>query len=264
MTAVLASVVATADEPIGVETLLDEMTDLAGHAEFPAPAFTCRQASSYDRQSTSPADPETWFANVDFSHFVRDETIDGRTEHVLMDEAGPGAVVRIWSAAPFETMRVLDKIGEVGPQRIDGCSSKAHLWWRPAQDQGRLTLAFDAPRAGRFKVIGRFVQASNYGIVQLHVNGGEGGRSDRLLRPDGDRVQGARVGHVRTEAQRQQTDGDGDRGQPQGPPGVDVRTGLPPPGAGGVGVLAARASVEARRSLGQAGEAYSSTGEKSS
>lgn len=83
--------------------LLDEMTDLAGMAEFPSPAYTCRQFSSYDRKSKSPT--EEWFANNDAGQFLRIEERAGRKEHVMMDAGGPGAIVRIWSANPAGTLR---------------------------------------------------------------------------------------------------------------------------------------------------------------
>ncbi len=84
--------------------LLDEMTDLRALAEFPDPAFTCRQFSSYDRASRSPA--EGWFANADASHYLRVEENAGRREWVMMDAEGPGAIVRIWSANPQGTLRI--------------------------------------------------------------------------------------------------------------------------------------------------------------
>jgi len=77
------------------ESLLREMMDRSSLARLPAPAFTCRQFSSYDRDTTGPDQPG-WFANWDRSQFIRSETNEGRTEHVLMDTAGPGAVVRFW------------------------------------------------------------------------------------------------------------------------------------------------------------------------
>lgn len=87
-------------------TLLREMTDLTQLTQLPDPAFTCHQASSYDRKSTTPDDYEGWFANADYGQFVATEERDGRTEHVLVDVAGPGTVVRIWSANPKGTLRV--------------------------------------------------------------------------------------------------------------------------------------------------------------
>jgi hypothetical protein len=94
------------DDPAPVTTalLLSEMTDLSGMALFPHPAYTCSQFSSYDRASKSPA--EDWFANRDHGHYLRVESNQGRKEYVMMDAAGPGAVVRIWSANPGGVLRV--------------------------------------------------------------------------------------------------------------------------------------------------------------
>src|SRR5690606_26564613 len=89
--------IAQADKVITIESLLREMVDRETLARFPQPAYTCRQASSYDRDAVSPDDPKTWFANWDRSQFVRIEEKDGRKEYVMMDQAGPGAIVRIWA-----------------------------------------------------------------------------------------------------------------------------------------------------------------------
>ncbi len=89
---------------VSFETLLDEMTDLARLTRLPDPPYTCRQFSSYDRASKSPE--QDWFANADAGHFLREETRPDRTEYVLMDAEGPGAIVRIWSANPKGTLRV--------------------------------------------------------------------------------------------------------------------------------------------------------------
>lgn len=93
-------------QPVTTASLLREMTDLKSLAQYPQPAFTCRQFSSYDRASTSPDDPNTWFANADAGHFLRTEERDGRTEYVMMDADGPGAIVRLWSANPGGTLRI--------------------------------------------------------------------------------------------------------------------------------------------------------------
>ncbi|MAT71654.1 MAG: hypothetical protein CMJ58_19280 [Planctomycetaceae bacterium] len=87
----------TAVEPVSLTSLLKEMVDRDAVARFPDPAYTCRQASSYDRASVSADDPATWYANNDRSQFVRIEERDGRKEFVLMDEQGPGAIVRFWA-----------------------------------------------------------------------------------------------------------------------------------------------------------------------
>ncbi len=89
---------------ISSASLLDDMTNLAGMAEFPSPAYTCQQFSSYDRKSKSPT--EDWFANNDCGQYLRVEEREGRKEYVMMDAAGPGAIVRIWSANPAGKLRI--------------------------------------------------------------------------------------------------------------------------------------------------------------
>ena len=87
-------------------SLLDDMVDRTVLARFPDPAYTCRQFSSYDRAAKSPDDHGTWFANRDFSQYLRVEEKEGRKEWVMMDADGPGAVVRIWSANPKGNLRI--------------------------------------------------------------------------------------------------------------------------------------------------------------
>ena len=94
--------------PVTTAALIDEMTDLAGMAEFPSPAYTCKQFSSYDRKSKGPSDSSEngWFANADVGQYLRVEDHAGRKEHVMMDIDGPGTIVRIWSANPAGTLRI--------------------------------------------------------------------------------------------------------------------------------------------------------------
>lgn len=81
---------------VSLESLLNEMVDRETLASFPAPAYTCKQSSSYDRSAVSPDDKKTWFANWDRSQFVRIDEKNGKKEFVLHDAEGPGALVRIW------------------------------------------------------------------------------------------------------------------------------------------------------------------------
>ncbi|MDR1789038.1 MAG: DUF2961 domain-containing protein [Opitutaceae bacterium] len=85
----------TAAAEVSVASLLAEMTDRDAIARFPDPAFTCAQASSYDRATVAPDRPG-WFANDDRSMFIRVERNNGRREFVMFDAPGPGAVVRFW------------------------------------------------------------------------------------------------------------------------------------------------------------------------
>jgi len=80
---------------ISVKTLLEEMTNTSSVASWPQPAYTMKQASSYDRRSVGPDKPG-WFANGDANQFIRKENHQGHTEYVMMDADGPGAIVRFW------------------------------------------------------------------------------------------------------------------------------------------------------------------------
>ncbi|MCA9286584.1 MAG: hypothetical protein KDA22_15270, partial [Phycisphaerales bacterium] len=97
---------AGADGPVTTAALVEEMIDRSAVARLPDPGYRCIQFSSYDRASIAPTEHDTWFANGDAGHFLRVEDRDGRTEHVMVDATGPGAVVRIWSANPEGTLRV--------------------------------------------------------------------------------------------------------------------------------------------------------------
>ena len=103
---------APAPGEISVLTLLHEMVDLDHLARLPDARFVAGQTASTDRRSKQPADADGWFANDDFvtdtePNLVRVEsTPDGGKRYVLLDVAGPGALVRIWSANPTGTLRI--------------------------------------------------------------------------------------------------------------------------------------------------------------
>ena len=84
---------------VTVEGLLQEMVDMERLSVPPVPGLECDQQSSYDRASTAPDRPD-WFANGDAGQFIRREEHDGRTEYVMAEMKGPGAILRLWSANP--------------------------------------------------------------------------------------------------------------------------------------------------------------------
>ncbi|MEL7266629.1 MAG: DUF2961 domain-containing protein, partial [Planctomycetota bacterium] len=100
-------------ETITTQGLLREMADRDALASFPSPSYRGLQSSSYDRASQKPG-TEDWTANRDYSQFLRTDQHQGRTEYVMMEDTGPGAVVRIWitwagrSGKPFSdgTVRI--------------------------------------------------------------------------------------------------------------------------------------------------------------
>lgn len=83
---------------VDVASLLLEMADFENLARKPEPFYTKAMASSYDRASHKGG--EAWFDNYDVGQYVRTDNNAGRTEHVLADLKGPGAMARFWSANP--------------------------------------------------------------------------------------------------------------------------------------------------------------------
>jgi hypothetical protein len=95
-------------------TLFEEMIDLEGLARFPQPAFRTVQFSSTDRRSRVPGGPD-WFANADgfggepipgFEAVLKAPQGGGPGEYLMADVPGPGAVVRLWTAAIAGRVRV--------------------------------------------------------------------------------------------------------------------------------------------------------------
>ncbi len=95
------------DRVVTTGLLFEEMIDPARLAAFPNPPFRMKQFSSYDRRSRLPGGPD-WFANSDgfggepmpnFEKVLREPDESGEGEYLIVDVDGPGAVVRLWTAA---------------------------------------------------------------------------------------------------------------------------------------------------------------------
>lgn len=89
------SISCTRDTVISLKSLLTEMTDRRALTLYPEPYYRLKQFSSYDRETKSP-DLPGWFANADYTQFSGIDTLSGRTEYILLDAGGPGAIVRWW------------------------------------------------------------------------------------------------------------------------------------------------------------------------
>jgi len=132
----------TADKIISTESLFRQMVDLENLTRFPTPAYKTVQFSSFDRRSRLPGGPG-WFANSDgfggepipnFEKTIKEPGPDGTGEYLVADLKGPGAVVRLWSAAIAGKVRLyIDDLnrpiyeGEAAPffRRTYGCFSES-------------------------------------------------------------------------------------------------------------------------------------------
>ncbi|MCD4770625.1 MAG: DUF2961 domain-containing protein, partial [Bacteroidales bacterium] len=95
MTFLLITSSCQTDKVVNMESLLTDMINRHSVTQFPDPPYQLKQFSSYDRNSVSPEE-DGWFANADYSRFVKEENIEGRREFVLFDHQGQGAIVRWW------------------------------------------------------------------------------------------------------------------------------------------------------------------------
>jgi hypothetical protein len=95
-------------------TLIKEMVDLKRLSEYPSPYYNTVQYSSFDRRSTFP-DAPGWFENADgfggepipgFEKVLQEPGSDGIGEYLICDAEGPGAIVRLWTAAINGTIRL--------------------------------------------------------------------------------------------------------------------------------------------------------------
>ncbi|MBL7189848.1 MAG: DUF2961 domain-containing protein [Phycisphaerae bacterium] len=82
-------------DQIGLSSLLEDVLDRSLIAEYPDPAFVCRQSSSYNRHSITPDRPD-WFTGGDFDQFYGCDVVEGRKEWIMLDAVGPGVVTRWW------------------------------------------------------------------------------------------------------------------------------------------------------------------------
>ena len=88
------------------------------------------------------------------------------------------AVPRVTGAIEGESLKIVRLTGTADPQDWDGISAGRHLWWHAGMKPGdTLTVSFPAPKAGRYRVLGRFLRAQDYGIHQLAINGQNAGQA---------------------------------------------------------------------------------------
>ena len=84
-----------------------------------------------------------------------------------------------------ETLRLVKVTGVAAVQDWGNLSNDQHLWWHAGMKPGdQLTVAFPAPQAGGYQVVGRFLRARDYGIHQLAINGQPAGAPRDFYSPE--------------------------------------------------------------------------------
>jgi hypothetical protein len=134
---------------ITLETLLREMTDPDAVTRFPDPPYQSLQASSYNRESVHREKPG-WFADSDGVGFIREETIAGRREWLVMEHEGPGCLTRLWT--PFFYYQLEDHKGPNVRVYLDGATEplfdESLIEWLTAKGSVRPPFAAFTARAG--------------------------------------------------------------------------------------------------------------------
>ncbi|HNQ90473.1 MAG TPA: DUF2961 domain-containing protein [Verrucomicrobiota bacterium] len=97
----------------------------------------------------------------------------------------PYTAPKVAGAIEGETLKILKVTGVADPQEWAGLSGERHLWWHEGMEPGdTLVVAFPAPKAGKYRVRGHFLQARDYGIHQLAVAGQKAGEPRDFYNPD--------------------------------------------------------------------------------
>jgi hypothetical protein len=108
-----------------------------------------------------------------------------RAEEAVVRPMPVYVVPRVPGAIEGETMRIVRVQGTAEPQDWNDISGGRHLWWHAGmKPQDTLTVAFPAPKAGKFRVLARFLRAKDYGIHQLAINGENAGGPIDFFNPD--------------------------------------------------------------------------------
>ena len=161
--------------PVTTRTLLQEMCDRDALARLPRKEYVSHQASSYDRASTTPSAPATWFGNHDWSQFIRSEMNGGRREWVLMDADGPGCVTRIWFAggAPPEDCHLRVYLDGAATPVIEGAPSDLMSGRGPIPSPLAISNPPDVDYQGGFNLFLPIPYARHCKITWDQVNHGD-------------------------------------------------------------------------------------------
>ena len=89
---------ANAPGTITLQSLVERMVNRDAVAEFPGYANVTGEETSKDPRAREVAG--YFYADDDGGNFQRDVVISGRTEHVMVDVTGPGAMTRFFVAGP--------------------------------------------------------------------------------------------------------------------------------------------------------------------
>lgn len=107
---------------------------------------------------------------------AQDRFADLKPADLAVRPIQPYVAPKVAGAIEGEDMEVVRRTAVASAQDWPSLSGERQLWWREAPKPGdTLVLRFQAPQAGRYRVLGRFLKARDYGIHQLAINGQKAG-----------------------------------------------------------------------------------------
>ena len=83
-------------QTITVVSMIQQMGSRPTIASYPGPGFVGGQADSKDPRTRT----RYFYADNDGGNFLRDQTTNGKNEHVMLDVSGPGAITRLVVLGP--------------------------------------------------------------------------------------------------------------------------------------------------------------------
>jgi hypothetical protein len=92
----VSAVYAQEEVTISLGSLLNEMVNRDALSNNDGPSYQLMQTSSWDCAERNQNDSKSWFGNKDYDNYIRKETHGNRTEYVIMDAKGPGAITKWW------------------------------------------------------------------------------------------------------------------------------------------------------------------------
>ena len=94
-------------------------------------------------------------------------------------------VPKVAGAVEGESLKIAQVKGTAEPQDWESLSAGRHLWWHAGMQPGdRLVVSFPSPKSGKYRVVGHFLKARDYGIHQLAINGAKAGGPIDFYNPD--------------------------------------------------------------------------------
>lgn len=149
-------------QQITTGTLIGEMIDMHRLTEFPDPSYKTIQYSSYDHRSTVPNGP-FWFGNDDgfggdpvpnFEQVLQEPDTSGIGEYLICDAKGPGAIVRLWTAAIAGKIRFY--LDDASEPLYDGPAEKFFFHTYEAISQGKLDKSIEVNGSFRQNMAGYY------------------------------------------------------------------------------------------------------------